>query len=112
MSGNGRAFPPHLEVHRHADAHGVVLALEGEVDVGSAPRFEQELRQLEIAQPERIVIDLHRLDFMDCTGLALMVRAERSARANGHQLALRRGPAQVQRLFRLTGLLDHFTFLD
>ncbi len=112
MTDDVVAFPLHLEIQRHADSRGIVLALQGELDLGSAPRFEQELREMQETQPERIVIDLRSLDFMDCTGLALMVRAQQSVHTNRHLLALRRGPDQVQRLFQLTGLLDHFTFLD
>ncbi len=112
MTDDLLSLPRPLEVHRRADPHGVVLVLEGEVDLGSAPKIEHELRKIQEARPERIVIDLRRLDFMDCTGLALMIRAQRTAQASGHRLALRRGPAQVQRLFQLTGLADEFTFLD
>jgi anti-sigma B factor antagonist len=106
------ALPGHLEIQRDADAHGVVVALRGELDLGSAPHFQQELREIQEARPARILIDLRSLDFIDCTGIALMIRAQQSAHANGRRLALRRGPRQVQRLFQLTGLLDHFTFLD
>jgi anti-sigma B factor antagonist len=49
---------------------------------------------------------------MDSTGLSLIVQAHKSARANGHRFALRRGTSQVQRLFELTGLDDHLTFED
>jgi stage II sporulation protein AA (anti-sigma F factor antagonist) len=59
-----------------------------------------------------LLIDLSRLDFMDSTGLAVMIRAQRAAQANGHRLSLRHGPTHILRLFELTGLLDHFTFED
>ncbi len=101
-----------LEMQRGADSHGIVLALRGEVDLGSATQLERELREIGQAGPRRIVIDLRELDFMDCTGISVIIRAQQSAHANGHLLALRRGPNQVHRLFELTGLLDHFTFLD
>jgi anti-sigma B factor antagonist len=112
MTDHVLAMPEQLEIQRHADLYGVILALRGEIDLGSAPGFEQELREIEEAQPGRILIDLRSLDFMDCTGISVMIRAQQSAHANGHLLALRRGPDQVHRLFELTGLLDHFTFLD
>jgi anti-sigma B factor antagonist len=112
MTDDVLALPGQLEIQRHADSHGVVLTLRGEIDLGSAPEFEQELREIQATQPGRILIDLRSLDFMDCTGISLLIRAQQSAEANGHLLALRRGPDQVHRLFELTGLLDHFTFLD
>ena len=49
---------------------------------------------------------------MDSTGLALMIKAQQSAEANGHRLAFRRGTSQVQRLFELSGVLERFTFED
>jgi anti-sigma B factor antagonist len=112
MTNHVLIAPGQLEIERHADSHEVILALRGEVDLASAGQFEQELRGLPEIPPERLVIDLRGLDFMDCAGLSLMIRAQQSADANGYVLALRRGPDQVQRLFQLTGLLDHFTFLD
>jgi anti-sigma B factor antagonist len=105
-------LPRQLEIHRHGDAGGVVLVLQGELDLASAPELAQELRELEATDVGRILIDLREVRFMDATGISLMIRAQQSADANGHRLALRRGPDQVQRLFQLTGVLDRFTFQD
>jgi anti-sigma B factor antagonist len=93
-----------------AGPHDVVLRLRGELDLASAPEFESALSEAMNAEPCRIIVDLHSLDFMDCTGISLLIRAQQSAHALGHKLVLRRGPAQVQRLFQLTGLREHFTF--
>jgi anti-sigma B factor antagonist len=102
----------HLRIELAPDAEGLVVALAGELDLASVPELDQCLQELTGTDPGRLLIDLSGLDFMDSTGLALMVRAHRSAETNGHSLALRRGPAQVQRLFELTRLVDHFTFED
>ena len=103
--------PRGLEVQWREDGDEVVLMLRGEVDLASAPGLEHAVREAERTHPSRILIDLRELDFMDATGLAVLVRAQQSARANGHVLALRRGPARVHRLFELTGLADHLPFL-
>jgi anti-anti-sigma factor len=95
-----------------SDESGVVLVLQGELDLASAPQVEQELRKIEATTSDRILIDLRGPRFIDSTGISLMIQAQDSAHANGHRLALRRGPNQVQQLFRLTGLLDHFAFED
>jgi anti-anti-sigma factor len=104
--------PLALVIQRDADSPEVVLALRGELDLASAPEFEHELREIQETHPRRILIDLRHLDFMDGTGISVMVRAQQSAHANGQLLALRRGPRQVRRLFELTGRLNHFTFVD
>jgi anti-sigma B factor antagonist len=105
-------IPGLFEIKRRRDGHGTVLALQGELDLASAPELELHLDEIEARSPGRILLDLRSLNFMDCTGVSLIVRAQQTARANGHLLALRRGPYQVQRLFQLTGLLEHLKFLD
>lgn len=101
-----------LSIRRADDAHGVVLGLEGELDLDTAAELDDQLRQITNGPPGRVVIDLGGLDFMDSTGLGSIVRAQRSADSNGHRLMLRRGQHQVQRLFELTGVLDRFSFED
>ncbi len=106
-------IPGRLEIHRSTDEHGPVVALAGDLDLGSAPRLERELQQIEGIQPGgRVLIDLRGLSFMDSTGLSLIIKAQQAAERNGQRLALRRGPHQVQRLFELTGVLDVLAFED
>ncbi len=103
-------YPVHLQIGRSSAADRLVLALRGELDLASAPLLEQELRDAEAGDRRHVVIDLSALEFMDSTGIELLVRAQRSADRNGHHVSLRRGPAQVQRLFELTGLVGLFAF--
>jgi anti-anti-sigma factor len=99
-----------LKIQRSTDAHGAVLTLAGELDLESAPELDRQIRAVEAENPGRLLIDLRGLQFMDSSGLAVIVRAGRSARDNGHGLTLRPGSVQVQRLFELTGLLERFAF--
>ena len=39
-------MPGQLEIQLHADSHGVVLTLRGELDLASVPEFEQKLREI------------------------------------------------------------------
>lgn len=109
--------PGSLNIRHVTDDRGVVLELAGELDLESAPELDRRLRQLAAANSGRpnsgrLLIDLSGLEFMDSSGLAVMVRAQRDASENGHRLALRPGPTQVQRLFELTGMLERFAFED
>jgi anti-sigma B factor antagonist len=105
-------IPGQFEIQRRNDEHGTVLTLLGELDLGTAPELERVLRELEATNADRLLIDLRRLAFMDCAGIAILAQAQRSADANGHRLALQSGPGQVRRLLELTGLVERFTFLD
>jgi anti-anti-sigma factor len=104
------AVPGPFATERTDDARGVSLALLGELDLGSAPELDRQLREIERTSPERLTIDLSGLRFMDSTGLASIIEAQRLAEVNGHELVLRRPTSQVQRLFELTGVIDRLTF--
>ncbi len=101
-----------LTVRHVADPRGVALALAGELDLATTPELERHLAAIDEHEIPRLLIDLSELTFMDSTGLSAIVRAHGSGEARGRALVLRRGPGQVQRLLRLTGIHDRLTFED
>jgi anti-sigma B factor antagonist len=105
-------IPGQLEIERTSRADTIVLSLRGELDLTSAHVFERELRAAESAGPRRVVIDLSGLEFMDSTGLRALLLARERAQSDGHELALRRGPRQVQRVLELTKTAEAFEFED
>lgn len=88
------------------------LILSGELDLVSSPQLEEALRVLEEPDVELVVLDLRELEFMDSTGLHLLVRAHHTAEDTGRRLALIRGTEQVQRLLNLTGITELLTIVD
>jgi anti-sigma B factor antagonist len=95
---------------RDGDVHTIVLA--GELDLATAQRLEQELKRVEATDARSILVDLSGLAFMDSTGIRILVAADARSRADSERLALRRGPAAVQRVVELTGLTDLLPFVD
>ena len=83
------------------------IALRGELDVSTAPRFNAVLSDPQIRQCHTLVVDLSELTFMDSTGLSAVLVGEMHARTRGQRFKVVRGPRHVQELFRLTGV-DHF----
>jgi anti-sigma B factor antagonist len=98
-----------LRSQRDGDAH--VIELIGELDLDGAPRLERELLSVEETDAPSIVVDLSRLEFIDSTGLRLLVMAADRSQGNG-RFALLRGPKQVHRVFELTDLADRLPFAD
>jgi anti-sigma B factor antagonist len=99
-----------LEIHDSPDM--VVLALRGELDISSAPRVEKELARLEAPGPPTLVFDLSHLEFMDSTGLRIVVSGDARARQRGGRFAVVRGPEAVQRIFRITRLDERLDMVD
>jgi len=105
-------MPGQLLIESRTEVDRVVLSLRGELDLTSVPQFEQEMHDAEAANPAHLVVDLSGLDFMDSTGLRTLLQARERAKGGHHELILRRGPRQVQRVLELTKTLDVFTFED
>jgi anti-sigma B factor antagonist len=96
-----------------AEQHGEALVRPaGELDMSSVPILEEQLRSAVAAGARRVVVDLRNLDFMDSTGLTLLMCWQRESRNDGFQLALVRGDERIQRLFELTAMDSLFTFTD
>jgi anti-sigma B factor antagonist len=89
-----------------------VISVSGELDLASSPALEEELQRIAKSDATTIVIDLAELEFMDSTGLSVLVRAHQRAEENGRRLGLVNGSQQVQRLLTLTGVADRLTLAD
>jgi hypothetical protein len=75
-------------VEVHDDERAVVIGVSGELDLASSPELERELERGTSSSAELLIIDL------------------------GKQLAVVKGPQQVQRLLSLTGVAERLTVVD
>jgi anti-sigma B factor antagonist len=96
---------------RNTDAT-TVISVSGELDLASSPALEEELERVAQSDAQLVVVDLRGLEFMDSTGLSVLVRAHQRAEENGRRLGLVNGSQQVQRLLTLTGVADRLTLTD
>ena len=94
-------------------AGDALIALTGELDLSGAAALDEELDRLAAHdRVRRVYIDLRELEFMDSSGLRLVALAERRLGAVDRPLVLVRGPETVQRVFAITRMEDHLTFVD
>ncbi len=100
----GRGASP-LEIRIQESGSIVTVAFEGELDISRAEQVERELQRLEATGPQTLAIDLRKLDFLDSTGLRILLSADSRARKEGRRVVIVRGPEPVERVFRIT-LLD------
>ena len=83
----------------------VVLELHGELDLVSVEEVSARLDELRAAG-EPVLLDLDSLDFMDSSGLRMLLNAAEASDATGWPFSLTHGPEQVQRLFASTLVTD------
>jgi anti-anti-sigma factor len=86
------------------------LVLTGELDLAPAAELEATLLRLCADGTKEIVLDLSKLRFMGSIGLRLMLLARELCEEHGYEFQLIAGPANIQRVFEMTGLLDVLPF--
>jgi anti-anti-sigma factor len=102
-----------LEVDRTEDGpERLRLRLAGELDLYSAPALDDAVVQAEGEKWPCLCLDLSRLEFMDSSGLRVIMRTHARASKDGRRFVLRRGPESVDRVFRLTGLDRELEWTD
>jgi len=89
-----------------------VLHVGGEVDVATAPRLRERLIDMIGKDHLTIAVDLTSVDFIDSTGLGVLIGAVKRLRTRGGDLVLVRGDTRVSRVFEITGLDQVFTMVD
>lgn len=107
---SGRLGVPEFDLREHADLAQHTLALSGELDLACAPMLDAALQRICTERTEALTLDLSQLTFMDSTGLRAILLAEDLCERHDCKLVVIPGPAQVQRLFEVTGLLERLPF--
>jgi anti-sigma B factor antagonist len=104
---------PNLEFTTTRNGTVAVVAPTGELDLSGATILEAELDRL-AAEPElgSVVLDLRGLEFMDSSGLRLIVLTDMRAREAGRRFALIRGGETVHRVFEITRMSERLEFVD
>ena len=85
-----------------------VLAVRGEVDVYTAPRLREKLVELVAQGKYRIVVDLEAVDFLDSTGLGVLVGGLKRLRSHDGDLGLVCTQQRILKVFEITGLTKVF----
>ena len=81
-----------------------VIRLAGELDLSGCDAVDAELRRAEAGPASRILLDVNDLQFIDSSGLQVILRAKRRADTSGRRLRVTRGTGHVADMFRLTAL--------
>ena len=102
-----RAFG--VEVHRVDRTCRV--ALIGEMDLSNIALVDVNLATLAEQQPERLVLDLRQLTFMESSGLRLILYWAARAELADLDFCLVQGGRDIRRLFEITGTLDDMDFI-
>jgi anti-sigma B factor antagonist len=89
-----------------------VLAVQGEVDVYTAPQLREKLIQLVDEGERKLIVDLEGVEFLDSTGLGVLVGGLKRVRSNDGDLALICTQRRILKVLEITGLTKVFGIHD
>ncbi|NJC73565.1 STAS domain-containing protein [Planosporangium thailandense] len=98
--------PTPLRLTRSADGSGrVSLTVAGEVDISNLCRLDDELSSI-LTDPHvtQLIVDVAPLEFIDSSGVEVLMRARQAARRRSTGFALANAHGRVQRVLAVLGV--------
>jgi anti-sigma B factor antagonist len=95
-----------LAVERTSEEGVELLSVEGELDIATAPRLISALNGAVQEALRSLVVDLSEVNFMDSTGLALLINAHRRLTRRSKGFAVVCPPGPLWRVFEVTDMVD------
>ena len=90
--------------------HGfTVIGVSGEIDVYTAPKLRERLIGLVEAGSYQLIVDMEGVEFLDSTGLGVLVGGLKRVRAHDGWIDLVCTQGRILRIFRITGLNKVFS---
>ncbi|MBA2639363.1 MAG: STAS domain-containing protein [Nocardioidaceae bacterium] len=93
-----------LSLETRTEGDWTVIAVGGEIDVYTAPKLREALVELVNSGHYQLVVDVEAVDFLDSTGLGVLVGGLKRVRANDGHLRVVCTQERLLKIFRITGL--------
>ena len=97
-----------LSLSTRPEGDKTVVEVGGEIDVYTAPRLREQLVDLVAEGKYHLVVDMEKVDFLDSTGLGVLVGGLKRVRAHDGSLRLVCTQERILKIFRITGLTKVF----
>ncbi len=101
-----------LSLNHRKEGDHTVLEVGGEVDVYTAPKLRERLVELVSDGHYKIIVDMTKVEFLDSTGLGVLVGGLKRVRSHDGSLALVCSQERILKIFRITGLTKVFPIYD
>jgi anti-sigma B factor antagonist len=90
----------------------VVVAVRGEVDIATAPKLREKLVELASQGAQQVVVDLDGVEFLDSTGLGVLIGGMKRLRGLDGDLTLVCTQPRILKVFEITGLNRAFSIYE
>lgn len=97
-----------LSLSTRTEGDRTIVAVGGEIDVYTAPKLREQLIDLVSNGNYHLVVDMEGVEFLDSTGLGVLVGGLKRVRAHDGSLHLVCTQERILKIFRITGLTKVF----
>jgi anti-sigma B factor antagonist len=97
-----------LTVTSRQEGERTVISVSGEIDVYTAPTLRERLNELVASGHYDLVVDMEGVEFLDSTGLGVLVGGLKRVRSHDGTLRLVCAQEKILKVFRITGLTKVF----
>lgn len=101
-----------LSVTTREEGGRTIVEVGGEIDVYSAPTLRDRLNALVADGHHDLIVDMQGVEFLDSTGLGVLVGGLKRVRTHNGSLQLVCSQERVLKVFRITGLTKVFAIHD
>lgn len=101
-----------LKLDHYTEDDTEIVVVEGEIDVYTAPGLRELLIDLVNKGNYHLIVNMEKVDFLDSTGLGVLVGGLKRVRAHDGTLDLVCTQANILKIFRITGLTKVFGIYD
>jgi anti-sigma B factor antagonist len=91
-----------LEVERHP-SH-TVIGVTGYIDISTSPRLRELIHEIAAEEPSVLLVDLGSIEFLDSSGLGVILNGWKLLHAQGGTLAVVSPQARITKIFEITAL--------
>lgn len=100
-----------LTVTSRREGARTVISVSGEIDVYTAPSLRERLNELVASGNYDLIVDMAGVEFLDSTGLGVLVGGLKRVRLHDGSLRLVCAQEKILKVFRITGLTKVFPIL-
>jgi anti-sigma B factor antagonist len=98
-----------LSISTRSEGVHTIVELVGELDVTTVPRLREQLADLIADGHHDIVVDLQGVDFLDSTGLGVLVGGLKRVHPHDGSFQLVCTQERILKIFHITGLINIFS---
>ena len=82
----------------------LTIALQGDIDLGNADAFYNEVMEAYRAEPKNLAFDCENLQFIDSTTLGTFVKILKTVKTDGYSVRLFSLQSKIKKLFLICSL--------